>query len=113
MVNYLIDANLPYYFSMWNTDQFIHQLDRNDEEKDHQIWEFAKKNDLTIVTKDSDFADRILLRNPPPRVIQIKFGNMRMNDFYNLMRNIWTDIAEASRDHKLVLVFKDRIECIN
>ncbi len=30
MKKYLIDANLPYYFSTWNTEAFIHVKDLND-----------------------------------------------------------------------------------
>lgn len=36
---------------------------------DSKIWEFAKKEGLTIVTKDSDFYTKSLLRGSPPKVI--------------------------------------------
>jgi predicted nuclease of predicted toxin-antitoxin system len=41
MVKYLIDVNLPYYFSLWNDEKFIHQKDNNDEAKDDEIWKYA------------------------------------------------------------------------
>ncbi len=44
MPSYLIDANLPYYFSLWNNENYIHQNDLNNEAKDSQIWEYAKIN---------------------------------------------------------------------
>ena len=49
MALFLIDANLPYYFSLWNSDDFIHQKDINDEWSDEQIWNYAKENKLTII----------------------------------------------------------------
>jgi len=33
MVKYLIDVNLPYYFSLWNTPEYVHQIDINPKEK--------------------------------------------------------------------------------
>jgi len=39
---YLIDANLPYYFSLWNTPDFIHVRDIDETWTDEEIWNFAK-----------------------------------------------------------------------
>jgi predicted nuclease of predicted toxin-antitoxin system len=54
MAVYLIDANLPYNFSLWSGTDYIHVRDIDDEWSDTRIWEYAKQNDLTIVTKDAD-----------------------------------------------------------
>lgn len=53
MKKYLIDVNLPYLFSLWNDEAFIHQFDIDDKWSDEQIWNYAKENNLTIVTKDA------------------------------------------------------------
>jgi predicted nuclease of predicted toxin-antitoxin system len=65
---------------------------------------------LTIVTKDADFSDLVLLNEPPPRVIHIKFGNMKMREFHQLLSKIWTDVCLLSEDYKLVRVYQNRIE---
>jgi len=83
MNRYIIDANLPYYFSLWKDEKYEHVIDINSNMKDSEIWSYAKENDLTIVTKDADFSDRIMLSNPPPRVIHIKLGNMKMKAFHD------------------------------
>lgn len=76
MTKYLIDVNLPYFFKLWNTSEYIHQIDVNPVAKDKDIWEYAKGNSLTIITKDSDFSNRILFKDPPPKVIHIRIGNV-------------------------------------
>jgi predicted nuclease of predicted toxin-antitoxin system len=112
MASFIIDANLPYYFSLWNTPEFIHVKDINDEWTDEQIWTYAKTNNLTIITKDSDFSNKIIFNNPPPRVIPLRFGNMKMKPFFETITKLWDDIIEINKDHKLVNVFIDRIEGI-
>jgi len=64
MPKYLIDVNLPYYFSLWDSPDFTHQKDIDDEWTDDQIWEYAAKNNMTIITKDSDFSNKIVFKNP-------------------------------------------------
>lgn len=113
MLKFLIDANLPYYFSLWNTDEHIHQFDIRHDSEDYEIWQYAKERNLTIVTKDADFSDRILLAIPPPRVIHIRLGNCTMRAFFTRIVAIWPDVLALSQTHKLVIVFKDQIEGVN
>lgn len=110
MADFLIDVNLPYFFSLWNTESFFHQKDINDEWRDVQIWIYALGNNMTIITKDSNFSNKILLKQPPPKVIHIRFGNMKTKDFYEAVLKLWDDIRLLNKNHKLVNVFKDRIE---
>lgn len=49
-----------------------HGLDRTD---DAVIWEFARSNGYTIVSKDSDFFQRSLLYGAPPKFLFLKVGN--------------------------------------
>jgi predicted nuclease of predicted toxin-antitoxin system len=55
MTKYLVDVNLPYRFSLWKSDEYIHQKDLDDEWTDGQIWNYAGENNLTIITKTSIF----------------------------------------------------------
>ncbi len=92
--------------------KYIHQKDIDDEWTDEQIWEYAKSNNLTIITKDSDFSNKMIFRVPPPRVIHICFGNMKMREFYQQVNLIWQDVLQASTQYKLIKVFNSRIEGI-
>ena len=42
---------------------------------DALIWQHAKVECFTIVTKDEDFRDRLAVVGHPPRVILIRLGN--------------------------------------
>lgn len=110
---YLIDVNLPYYFSLWKGEEFIHLKDINETQTDSQVWDYSKTNNLTIITKDSDFSNRILLSEPPPKVIHIKFGNLKMKRFFDVLSLAWEPIKNTSEKYKLVNVFADRVEGIN
>ncbi|HBL29403.1 MAG TPA: hypothetical protein DD490_21435 [Acidobacteria bacterium] len=113
MAKFVIDVNLPYFFSIWRGPDFVHIRDINDEWTDSQVWSYARKEGATIVTKDADFADRILLAIPPPRVIHIRFGNLKMRDFHRVISQCWDDACNLSRRCRLVRVFEDRIEGID
>ena len=112
MKKYIIDANLPYYFSLWRGEEYQHVIDIDPNMKDSKIWTYAKEHNLTIVTKDADFSDLVLLNNPPPRVIHIKLGNMKMKAFHNAIDNIWESVLVMSEEYKLVRVYADKIEGI-
>ena len=44
--------------------------------EDPEIWQFAKKNDYSIVTFDSDFYDISIINGHPPKIIWIRTGNL-------------------------------------
>lgn len=47
---------------------------------DIEIWQFAREQDFTIVTKDADFVELALLRGWPPKIIRINLGNVNNDD---------------------------------
>ena len=112
MPKFLIDVNLPYLFSLWKDDDCVHQNDISDGWTDTQIWNYARANNLTIVSKDSDFSNRVLFHHPPPKVIHIRLGNLKMREFFVAINSVWEEVLGLNRDHKLVTVFRDRIEAI-
>lgn len=113
MKKYLIDVNLPRYFSIWTGEEYEHVVNIDDEMKDSEIWQYAKEHNLTIVTKDADFSEMILLNDPPPRVIHVKIGNMKMKQIHQVLSKAWGSICTLSNEYKLVNVYKDHIEGID
>ena len=108
----MIDVNLPYFFSLWKGELFIHQRDIDDEWTDEQRWDFATENDLVIVTKDADFSHRIIFHTPTPKVIHIRFGNMKMRQFFLTLTRHWQEALSLIENNKLVSIYIDRVEAI-
>ncbi|HET7118962.1 MAG TPA: DUF5615 family PIN-like protein [Hanamia sp.] len=74
-MKYVIDENLPDYLKAWSSEEFLHVTKITKSISDKEIWKYALENDLIILTKDTDFHERILYRDPPPKVILFKIGN--------------------------------------
>jgi predicted nuclease of predicted toxin-antitoxin system len=111
-MRFLIDANLPYRFELWRGPAFTHVFDLDDTWSDTRIWNHARENSLVIVSKDADFSDRIILAEPPPRVIHIRAGNMKMREFHAFVYRVWPQAAALIENHKLVIIHTHTIECV-
>jgi len=60
-------------------------IENLDKSSDLKVWNFAFENKYTIVTKDSDFNDLVVLKGYPPKVIWIGLGNCRVDDIVTLI----------------------------
>ena len=113
MNGFLIDENLPGRLTfvpslpVVSSSRAIHRS-----AGDSELWELAREQELAIVTKDADFSDRILVNAPPPWVVHLRFGNMRRRDFHLLLARLWPRIEALLPEHKLVVVYEDRIEAM-
>jgi len=67
-----------------------------DQVEDRQIWEYAKVNDFTIVTKDSDYNELLILLGFPPKVVWIRRGNCSTNEIENILRAHYPDIQNLT-----------------
>src|ERR1700722_18413155 len=110
MKGFILDENLPsrLRFSPGLPIVPISKVGRNP--SDTQIWEYARKHDLVIVSKDADFSDRIMAGSSPPRVVHLRFGNLRRNEYHALLARRWPQIESLLKANKLVNVYADRLE---
>jgi len=99
MKGFLFDENLPVRlrFSPKLPVVPLAKVGRNP--TDSQIWDYVRKHDLVIVSKDSDFSDRIVTQTPPPRVVHLRFGNMRKNAFHAMLDRVWPRIETFLKSH--------------
>lgn len=79
---------------------------------DTSIWDYAKLNQLVIVSKDTDFSNRIMPIAPPPWVVHLRIGNLRKKEFHKFLQAVWPQIEKLLPAHKLVNVYLDRIEAV-
>ncbi|HWD29879.1 MAG TPA: DUF5615 family PIN-like protein [Rhizomicrobium sp.] len=87
----LFDQNLSYRLCDMLADIFpgSEQTRRAalDRATDDAIWRFAAREDFTIVTLDSDFADIAALRGAPPKVVWLRCGNQPTAFVAHLLRD--------------------------
>lgn len=98
LVNALVDL---YPFSAHLQDAGL------DRASDVEVWNYALKNNYTIVSKDSDFNERAMLYGPPPKVIWIRRGNCDTRLIEQILRHAYANVVllEASVTDGLLELF--------
>jgi len=69
-----------------------------DSADDDLVWNYAKKENLIIVTKDIDFSERVHSFGFPPKVVWIRRGNCSTNTIESLLRDNYKDIIEFDKN---------------
>ena len=54
--------------------------------EDPAVWEYAKNNDLMIVSKDSDMHQRSFTFGHPPKIIWLRLGNCSTSQVEEVLR---------------------------
>lgn len=71
---------------------------------DAVIWEYAKANGFTFVTKDKDFSSLSLAWGAPPKVILLQTGNCSTTELVSLIRKNAIRFSEFENDIKRSLL---------
>jgi predicted nuclease of predicted toxin-antitoxin system len=107
-VKLLFDENLSPKLSLRLYDLFPNSLHVRDvgmtSTSDPIVWNYAKTNDLIIVSKDSDMHDLGSVFGYPPKVIWIRLGNCSTSQVENLLREEFGKIEIFYRDPNLSLL---------
>ena len=69
-----------------------------DRASDIEVWTFARRNGYTIVSKDSDFNERVLLQGAPPKVVWIRRGNCSTHQIEEILRHQKTAIESLDKN---------------
>ena len=65
---------------------------------DESVWEYARANGFTIVSKDSDFHQRSLLYGHPPKLVWLRIGNCTSQQLSQLITTHEPDIHALDAD---------------
>ena len=80
----------------------VNSLNIDQPASDIFIWNYAKTNGYTIVTKDDDFEKIVLLKKSSPKLIYLKTFNLNTNEIADLIiqnkDNIVTFIKSVDND---------------
>jgi predicted nuclease of predicted toxin-antitoxin system len=66
--------------------------------EDAIIWEYARQNDLIIVSKDNDFRQLIFLKGPPPKVVWLSVGNAATEAICYLLQDNFSNLEAFKAD---------------
>jgi predicted nuclease of predicted toxin-antitoxin system len=71
---------------------------------DEEIWDYARANGFTIISKDKDFYQRALFYGSPPKLIWLRLGNCTRDELLDLIQRHETDILAFESSTEFVLV---------
>jgi predicted nuclease of predicted toxin-antitoxin system len=108
----LIDENLPASIARILPVDSSHATDVADRPSDRQLWDYARSRGWNILTRDTDFFDRIMLDGSPPKVIWVRLGNIRKRDLEAKLLQLWPSIVNLLEDSDLVEIHPDSLEAV-
>ncbi len=72
-----------------------------DQADDREVWNYAQSNGFTIVTRDSDYNELLVLLGFPPKVVWIRRGNCSTSTIEAMLRSHLADIQTLASDSTL------------
>lgn len=93
-ISFKVLKQLPEFFSNASHVKFERLINAPDRE----IWEYAQKNDYTIITQDADFNDLNLLYGFPPKIIWIRVGNLKTSEIIKVLLGYQHEIQDFLKD---------------
>ena len=104
MIKILLDQNLSFKIKKEIKDIFSEVKHVSDtklsDTEDLTIWNYAKINDYSVITFDSDFIDISTLYGFPPKIIWLRTGNSTTFKIVQIIRNNQFLITEFLSNHE-------------
>lgn len=76
-----------------------------DTASDAEIWTYAKQNGFTELSKDNDFEAKSRLFGCPPKVVQLKCGNIKTGQLLDILRKNTSALTAFLQDSEDCLMF--------
>jgi predicted nuclease of predicted toxin-antitoxin system len=71
---------------------------------DADIWEYARANQFTLLTKDKDFVNLSLTLGSPPKVVLLQTGNCSTSQIERIVRSNAVRFSEFDNNSKRSLL---------
>jgi predicted nuclease of predicted toxin-antitoxin system len=113
MKGFLFDQNLPARLTFRPALTVIASTTLGSNPTDSEVWAHAKRERLALVSKDTDFSERIIVNTPPPWVVHLRFGNLRRREYHAHLAKVWPQVETLLKSHKLVNVYADHVEGVS
>ena len=75
---------------------------------DFAIWDYARLNGFTIITKDKDFYYLSVTKGHPPKVIWLPTGNCTNNEVLKIIEFHLDEIKAFMKDNKDLLLLRSQ-----
>jgi predicted nuclease of predicted toxin-antitoxin system len=53
-----------------------------------------------------------IMQGSPPKIIHIKFGNLKLSEFEEVINTCWAQVAELIKTHSVINIYQNTIEAI-
>lgn len=112
MNRYLLDENLPATLATLVGGDCRHAGQIGLQPTDDVLWRVASEQGRTILTKDTDFFQKILLEGSPPKIVWFRIGNLRRIEMELMVVRIWPAVENLLNTCDLVEVHTNKLEGI-
>ena len=111
-MTFLVDVNLPRFFTKIEKGNFVFVYDIDQELSDSSVWEMALSNGYTILTRDMEFYHRAKESIEFPKIIIVRFGNLKLNEMKEYFFQYWNNIYNLIKEHSLIFTWKNELEIV-
>lgn len=110
-LQFLVDQNLPAALVGELHGAVAHASQFGSRPSDSELWQIAKSQGWAIITRDTDFFNRLQVYGSPPKVVWIRFGNLRIRNLREALVAVWPTVLQRIVQYDLIAVYSDRLEC--
>jgi len=109
----LVDENLPRTLLPALGAGAQHATDLGPRQSDEQLWLYARERGFVLLTKDTDFFDKLMLSGAPPKIVWVRTGNLRRVALEERITREWNSILTLLETSDLVEIHPDRLEAVS
>ncbi len=112
-MKFVVDAQLPPNLARILRDaghdvQAVRELGLR-EADDTEIWDYALANYAAIITKDQDFAERLMSSRTVPAIVWLRIGNTSNRALLAWLLPLWPDILSRIESGENLVEVREKL----